>query len=191
MASNEQPGEQRAERRDELFGLDGTQPLPPQPLLPDPLGGLVTGAAFTDPVTILGPTTVPPPPPVTPVSTSYRRTTSASRRATVKAPGARAPSAIPVAEALPSRPVQRPVAPPASRPAVVPLAPGVRAGQLRQPSSFNVAAPTQRQSTTSRRRGGGGAGCAIFVLIVIVVVGLFILLGVLGQGPGAGGFGGG
>lgn len=186
MTSSEQSGE----RRDELFGLDGTQPLPAQPLLPDPLGGLVTGATFTDPVSILGPTTVPPPPPVTPVSTPYRRTTT-SRRTTVKAPGARAPSAIPVAESLPSRPVQRSGTPPASRPAVVPLTPGVRSGQLRQASTINLGAQTQRRSTTSRRRGGGGAGCAIFVLIVIVVVGLFILLGVLGQGPGGGGFSGG
>ncbi|HKN99856.1 MAG TPA: hypothetical protein VJX10_22235, partial [Pseudonocardiaceae bacterium] len=92
---------------DELFGADGTQPLPPPPLLPDPLGGLVTGALFSDTTAVV--TAVEQAPAAqaaTPVEQARRRTVqaTATRRPARSAPGATTPTAIPVAESLPSRP---------------------------------------------------------------------------------------
>lgn len=155
----------------EFFGLDGTQPLPTPPVLPDPLSGLVTGSTFTDPVDILGPVTAPPPPPPVTAAAGQRRRTSATTART-RTSGATTPTAIPVAASLPTRPVRRPTTPPATRTTPVPP---VRAGSGR--------------STTTPRRSGG-IGCGVIVLILVLIVIVFIVLGALTH-TGGGGFTGG
>jgi hypothetical protein len=184
---------------DELFGPDGTQALPPEPLLPDPLGGLVTGVAFSD-------NTAGPLPTVEWLATPFAAPAAAVRRRTTQAgarrpvnpvTGATTPTAIPVAQALPSRPAEarRPTV--ANRPAAMPVAQPFRNSPARDTTARNVAA---RPATASARsapsrpavarpapatRRSGGAGCGVFLVIVIVLIAVFVVLGlVLGHGGG-------
>lgn len=175
---------------EELLGLDGTQSLPTPPLLPDPLGGLVTGSVFTDPVAILGPAMVVPPPPVTPYQEQVRRTTSAPRRTTARTPGASTPDAIPVAAALRSRQVQRPVTRPAQQPGMIaPTRGGTRQSRQTQPRQ-TPQTPQLPRSTATRR--SGGAGCSVFLVIFFLLVVFFIVLGIVsGHGASGGGLQGG
>jgi hypothetical protein len=182
---------------DDLFGADGTQSLPPMPLLPDPLGGLVTGSLFSD--TIVPLTTAETPAAVAaqaaaPAARDRRRVVqpTGSRRTAGQQPGATTPTAIPVAESLPGgrKENRRPPVVRATTPIAVtqPL----RNTPARNTTPRNVAAGTQSARTpagtrpapgirTSRR--SAGAGCAMFLVIVIVLVTIFVVLGVvLGHG---------
>jgi hypothetical protein len=116
--------------RDALFGPDGTQALPPYPVLSDPLAGLVTGPAVwvapLEPVSV-PPVVVPPPPPA-PDQAAIRRTverqlaedqarrqaawTTAHQRQQVGTPAwPAAPYAGYTVPAVPTAAAYRPVAP--------------------------------------------------------------------------------
>lgn len=166
-----------------LFGLDGTQPLPADPLLPDPLGGLVTGSTFTY---VDSQDYVPQPPvplvaPPPPVQARRRPTAGVKRPAARSAPPAAPPAAIPVAQSLPIR-QRTPRQTSATRPAVVPVA---------RPGTNRPAAPPRpyRPIQETRRRRSGGAGCSMFLLIVVILVFGFIILGLF-LGHNGSGFGG-
>lgn len=179
---------------DELFGPDGTQPLPADRPWPDPLGGLVTGSAYTDP----GDTpylTAPWVAQAAPEAAVRRRQpTVAVRRPTgAGAPGAATPVATPVAAALPfpSRQQRRPSV---ARPTPMPVVPPARSPQARTVPAGGVqrrapAAPQLPARLPVNRRSG--AGCSIFLLVIVVLVIAFVVLGVvLGHSDGTtGGFG--
>jgi hypothetical protein len=190
---------------DPLFGPDGTQDPPPLPFLPDPVGGLVTGAILegaqsdsaqfdrmfiddlltrVDPVP---PVTGPPPTVALPGprrSTRPRRATQPPRTVTraaevVRVPEpARTPAAIAPAISTPRRST--------GRPAVI------------RPSGPAAANRPNRQG----RRPGGAAiqpgrrapalGCLLVFLLFLVVFGTVIVLAILKApvGPGSGGGGG-
>ncbi|HEX5116607.1 MAG TPA: hypothetical protein VFW65_15530 [Pseudonocardiaceae bacterium] len=179
------------------FGADGTQPLPPPQLLPDPLGGLVTGSLFSDTIV---PLTVAETPAAAaqaaaPATQARRRTVQAtgSRRTVGPQPGATTPTAIPVAESLPGggrRENRRQTVVRATTPIAV--TPPLRNTPARNTTARNVSSGTRSARTpasarpapairTSRR--SAGAGCAMFLVIVIVLVTIFVVLGVvLGHG---------
>ncbi|HVV24544.1 MAG TPA: hypothetical protein VHF06_34260 [Pseudonocardiaceae bacterium] len=173
-----------------LFAGDGTQPLPADPVLPDPLAGLVTGAVFADPVTDFTVTGSPERTTVTPATQARRRPTTGVKRPARPAATAAPPAAIPVAESLPARPRQAKQAP-AGRPAAIPVTPGSGSRPTVRTTPVNRAprsTPTPQQRTRSRQRTGS-AGCSLFALIVLIIVIGFVVLGVvLGHGDG-GGFG--
>lgn len=172
-----------------FFGLDGTQPLPPDPLLPDPLGGLVTGFTFTDLDGEIGVTETTIAPPAAPRPAEVRRRPAAGAKRPVARPTAAAapPAAIPVAASLPSRPRQQ-RQPTAMRPTAVPVtgSAGRRPVLPRQDSPGRLA---QQQQLQQRRRSGG-AGCSVFLFIVVIVVVGFVVLGIV-LGQGGSGLGGG
>jgi hypothetical protein len=165
-----------------FFGLDGTQPLPPDPLLPDPLGGLVTGFTFADLEGEVGAVQPPFVPVVIAPAQVRRRPAAGPKRPATRPPAAAAapPAAIPVAASLPIR-QRQPRQTSAARPTAIPVA---RPGY--------PARPDRAVRQTPKRRSGGGAGCSIFLLIVVILVFGFVVLGiVLGHGNGGFGTGGG
>lgn len=170
---------------DELFGADGTQPLPPAPPLGDPLSGLVTGYLFADD------TAAPVLPAEEPVAraraqaeVARRRTAAPSRSVRSVAPGAVTPDAIPLAESLPSRPRQVPRAPADVRRAQpVPSRPTV-VQPVRQASVTR--SPGVPPAATGSRRTAG-LGCAVFVIVAVLLVVLFVVLGAV-YGHGNAGF---
>jgi hypothetical protein len=180
----------------DLFGADGTQSLPPLPLLPDPLGGLVTGSLFSDTIVPLTTAEIPAAAAkaAAPVAQDRRRVvqSTGSRRTVSQQSGATTPTAIPVAESLPGgrRENRRPTVVRATTPIAV--TPPLRNTPARNTTPRNVSAGTQSARTpagvrpapgirTSRR--SAGAGCAMFLVIVIVLVTIFVVLGVvLGHG---------
>lgn len=182
---------------DEFFYRDGTEPLPATPLMPDPLSGLVTGVSFSDTMAPAEEIFAEVPEQQTaaqPVAAVRRRVQQAAPRRS-SAPGAITPTAIPVAEALPSRPTRearRPVT--TNRPAQVPVTPQVRTQRTpavrplptRQPT--RQAPPRNLPAPTIRRRSS--SGCALFMIIVVLLLVAFVVLGVV-LGHGVGGFGGG
>jgi hypothetical protein len=189
---------------DELFGADGTQPLPASPALPDPLGGLVTGYLFSDNTAgPLVPIAEQQAAQVNAVAAEVRRRATApvtGRRSS--APGAVTPDAIAPAESLPSRQreTRRPTAPrpTANRATQVPVAPAVN----RRPAATRPTAPAASAQAAGRnpamsrpapgmqpRRSGGG-GCAVMVVVIVLVVVVFVVLGVV-LGHGSSGFFGG
>jgi hypothetical protein len=185
---------------DELFYRDGTEPLPAAPLLPDPLSGLLTGVSFSDTMAPAEAIFAGEPErqaAAQPAAAIRRRVQQAAPRRS-SAPGATTPTAIPVAESLPSRPTRearRPVT--TNRPAQVPVTPAVRTQRtppvrplptrqpIRQPTRQ---APRNIPVPTTRRRSG--SGCGLFLIIVVLLLVAFVVLGVV-LGHGAGGFGGG
>lgn len=182
---------------DELFGADGTQPLPPPPVLPDPLGGLVTGELFSD--TTVAATVAEQAPAAaaaTPAEQARRRTVqaTATRRPVRSAPGATTPTAIPVAESLPSRTRERrparAITPVAVTPAPVRNTPAPNAATRTVSSGRTPAGVRPAPGTRAPGRRSAGAGCAMFLVIVIVLVTVFIVLGVV-LGHGNTGFTGG
>ncbi len=184
---------------DEMFGADGTQPLPASPPLPDPLGGLVTGYLFSDNTAgPLDPVAEQQSAQATAASAAVRRRTAAGAPRRSSAPGAVTPDAIPVAEALPSR--QREVRrPTAARPTAVPVAPTVNRRNVAprpQSAPASTARAAGRDPAMSRpvpgmrQRRTAGAGCALFVIVIVLLILVFVVLGaVLGHG-GSGFFGG-
>lgn len=174
---------------DDLFGPDGTQPLPAAPFLPDPLSGLVTGSVLRDTTVPVSRTAEPEeaPPEVRQAVEAVRRQLRQPAQRRSSAPGATTPNAIPVAESLPSRPRQarRPAA--TVRPTEVPLTPAAR----RQPPparTVSAAGPLPRTAPVAPARRG--SGCGLFLVVVLLLLVAFVVLGVvLGHGPG--GFGGG
>ena len=162
-----------------LFGPDGTQPLPPDPVLPDPLGGLVTGFTFADLVADT-PIIVPPVVPVVTPAPAVRRPAAGVKRPATRSAAA-PPAPIPVAQGLPSRPRQVRQPQPATRPGLIPVAPGVRGRPVP-----NRPAPPARVGIQPRRRSG--AGCSVFLFLVVLLLFGFIVLGIV-FGHTAGGLG--
>jgi hypothetical protein len=186
---------------DELFGPDGTQPLPADQPWPDPLGGLVTGSAYTDPgdTPYLTPLWVAQAAPK--AAAARRRPPAAARRPTAPGVatsgaltlGAVTPAATPVAAALPSMSRQE-RRPSVARTTPVPVVPPTRNLQARPVPAARAgqratAAPRSPASSPVNRRSG--AGCSVFLLVIVVLVIAFVVLGVvLGHSDGTtGGFG--
>jgi hypothetical protein len=175
------------------FGPDGTQPLPPDPVLPDPLGGLVTGSVFADPLVAVVPLIEVRPVPA-PTAAQAHRSNHGVRRQTTTVPSlapAAPPPAIPVAQSLPDRP-RRVSRPSVATPTQVAVAPAVRRTRNQPPrwtATPSRPAPSRPAPRATRRRSG--AGCAVFLIIVVLVVAAFVVLGVVtGNGGGFGSGGG-
>ncbi len=159
-----------------LFGADGTQALPPDPVLPDPLGGLVTGFAFSDVTPDETVVETPPVPGVTASTQARRRPAGGVKRPAARpATVAAQPALIPVAQSLPSRPRQIRQAP-VARPTAIPVTSAVRGRQSvrGQPTPATLAA---RAGTVPGRRSG--VGCSVFLFLVVLLVIGFIVLGIV------------
>ena len=146
------------------FGPDGTQALPPLPVYPDALSGLVGGASLDAVSTEDVPDTVVPPPPRPVVD--HERVREAARRELARDRARRA-------------------APP-SQPTPLPPAPGLQytrsAPTIGLPTAGGLPpAPSAVQQTQRKNAAAGCIGCAVVLVFVFIVLAVVVVA--LGNQP--------